>query len=339
MRWERALACIASAAAIGSLCACSNAGQPAKPDRYIDLTFPVAKTSTAPGSHVVDASGALWYVDGDRIVRASAPSAKQSVRDADARDGRLFWYANAVYVLGGDGTHLTRVGSTLRTDPLALPAQYAPAEGVIADAHHRWLVFAEQQRHQIAVLDVWKWYAERVPNGIDPFAAALAGGPHGKKYLVVADAARPFVAIENRWNKRSVVVSVPSNACFRATGRPWRVPVDVRGRDEDRTWATAGEHAVSIDLGSKKILRTWDLDGCAMRVLTAGPDNATLLVGARDGDSYSTSVVRIDRAGVHSLGQYGTVAGLIGGAWIDRYDRLWWYDAKAHAFVCRTPLA
>ena len=33
------------------------------------------------------------------------------------------------------------------------------------------------------------------------------------------------------------------------------------------------------------------------------------------------------------------VCGIAGGALIDRYDRLWWYDARAHAFVCRTPLA
>lgn len=339
MPWGRALVCIASIGAIAALCGCATVERFVKPNHYIDLQFPVGTSGSQQYPHVVDNGGALWYVDGDRIVRAAAPSLRQTVRDEDAKAGRLFWYDGAVYVLAGDGSRLTRFGSKLQADPSEVPSHYAPSEGVVADARHRWLVFAQERRHELAVVDEWKWYDESVNDAIDPFAAALAGGPKGKKYLVVADATKPIVAVKNRHNGRSVVIDLPDNACFSIYQHTWRVPVDVRGRDDYRTWATAGGHALSIDLSNKHILRVWELDGCAMRILGAGPDAATILLGTRHRDGYVTSVIRVDREGVHPLAQYGTVDGLAGGAWIDRYDRLWWFDAKTHAFVCRTPLA
>ena len=339
MPWLRALARAAWIGAVVVLSGCSTVERLAHPDRYIDLQFPVGKGNAQPYPHVVDRSGALWYIDGDRIVRATAPSRSQSLHDADVRSGRLFWYDGSVYVLDGDGTHLTRVGSGLHGDPTAVPERYAPAEGVIADSRHGWLVFAEAHPHELAVLDAWKWYGESIPSEVQPFAAALAGGPHGKKYLVVADASKPLIAVKNRSNGRSALVALPQNACFGDGDSAWRVPPDVRGRDDYRTWATAGEHVASIDLTTKHVLRVWDLAGCAMRILRADGNAATILVGSKGGNGFTTSIVRVDREGVHELGQYGRVDGLASGAWIDPYDRLWWYDAKAHAFVCRTPLA
>jgi hypothetical protein len=146
------------------------------------------------------------------------------------------------------------------------------------------------------------------------------------------------IAVKNRWNSRSVIVRLPDNGCFSNTNG-WKVPVDVRGRDQTKTWATSGNRVLSIDLPSKRILRTWDLDGCAMRILRADGDEVTVLVGSRGSNAFTSKVVRVDHGGVHAQDQYGTLDGLAGGAMIDRYDRLWWYDAKAHAFVCRTPLA
>jgi hypothetical protein len=117
------------------------------------------------------------------------------------------------------------------------------------------------------------------------------------------------------------------------------VPVDVRGRDGYRTWATDGQRVVSIDLLTKRILRTWDVDGCAMRILSADGNRAIVLLGSRGSGGFTSSVVRVDRQGVHALDEYGRLDGLAGGAVMDRYNRLWWFDPKAHSFVCRTPLA
>jgi hypothetical protein len=309
------------------------------PSRYIDLQYPVGKSDRQQYPHTVDANGALWYIDGDRLIRTTAPARREVVRDPDVKSGTLFWYDRAVYAVDGSGTTLSRVGYNLRVKPTQVPNSYAPVEGAIADAGHRWVVLAQTKPHQLAVLDVWKWYGERIPASIDPYASTLAGGPHGKKYLVVADARKPIVAIKNRRSGHSAIVAVPDNACFSDVSGAWNVPVDVRGRDGSRTWLTSGKHVLSIDLPSKKILRTWDVNGCAMRILRADGDEATILLGSHVSAGFASTVVRVDRDGVHALDQYGTLDGLAGGALIDRYERLWWYDAKARAFVCRTPLA
>ena len=328
---------LAFAALAGLLAACSRAAN--EPGQYIDLRYPVGKSAQQQYPHTVDATGALWYIDGDRLVRSTAPSRREVVRDPDVKSGTLFWYDRAVYAVDGSGTTLSRVGTKLHVEPTDVPDKYAPVEGAIADSRNRWVVLAQTKPHELAVLDVWKWYGERIPESIDPYASTLAGGAHGKKYLVVADASKPVVAIKNRWNGRSVIVRVADNACFSGSGRPWHVPVDVRGRDHTKTWATSGDHVLSIDLPSKRILRTWDLDGCAMRILRADANETTVLLGSRDKQGFASTVVRVDHDGVHQLDQYGRLDGLAGGAMIDGYDRLWWYDPKAHSFICRTPLA
>ncbi len=333
----RLLACAALA---GSLAACTAVEHLAsKPNRYIDLQYPVGRSTAQQYPHTVDAAGALWYIDGDRLVRSTAPQRREVVRAPDVKSGTLFWYDRAVYAVDGSGTTLSRVGSKLHIEATDVPRKYAPIEGAIADSRDRWVVLTQTKPHELAVLDVWKWYGERIPGTIDPYASTLAGGPHGKRYLVVADARKPVVAIKNRANGRSVIVRVPDNRCFAGYGGTWRVPVDVRGRDSTKTWVTTGSHVISIDLRDKRILRTWDVDGCAMRILRADGDETTVLLGSRDGTTFSSTIVRVDQRGVHSLDQYGKVDGLAGGAIIDRYDRLWWYDRKSHAFVCRTPLA
>lgn len=337
MPWVRMLACAALA---GSLAACTQVERLTNaPGRYIDLHYPVGSSARQQYPHTVDATGALWYIDGDTLVRTSAPSRRDVKHDPSVKSGTLFWYDRAVYAVDGSGTTLSRIGNRFHVEPVDVPDKYAPVEGAIADSRHRWVVLAQTKPHELAVLDAWKWYDERVPAAIDPYASTLAGGPHGKKYLVVADARKPSIAIKNRWNGRSVVVQLPGNACFSNTSGAWHVAVDVRGRDGTKTWATSGNHVASIDLPSKRILRTWDVDGCAMRILRADRDEATVLLANRSGNGFTSTIVRVDHGGVHSLDQYGTLDGLAGGALIDRYDRLWWYDAKAHAFVCRTPLA
>lgn len=333
----RALACAALA---GSFAACTAVERLAhKPGQYIDLHYPVGKSAQQQYPHTVDAAGALWYIDGDELVRSTAPSHRDVVHDADVKSGTLFWYDKAVYAVDGSGTALSRIGKKLHVEPTGVPRKFVPLEGAIADSRDRWVVLAQTKPHQLAVLDKWKWYDEHIPRSIDPYASTLAGGPHGKRYLVVADARKPIVAIKNRQNSRSVIVRLPDNACFSGSGRTWRVPVDVRGRDKSTTWATAGDRVVSIDLLSKRISRTWNVDGCAMRILRADAHETTVLLGSRDGNKFTSSVVRVDHDGVHQLDQYGRLDGLAGGAMIDGYDRLWWYDPKAHAFVCRTPLA
>jgi hypothetical protein len=330
----RLLACTVLA---GLLAACTALEHLAnRPSHYIDLRYPVGKSSQQQYPHTVDAAGALWYIDGDRLVRSTAPSRRDVVHDPDVKSGTLFWYDRSVYAVDGSGTTLARIGNELRVEPTDVPRKYAPVEGAIADSRNRWVVLSQTKPHELAVLDVWKWYGERIPGEIDPYASTLAGGPHGKRYLVVADAHKPVVAIKNRANGRSVIVRIPDNKCFSGE---WPEPVDVRGRDSTKTWATTGSHVISIDLRDKRIIRTWDVDGCAMRILRADADETTVLLGSHDGDSFSSTIVRVDQQGVHSLDQYGKVDGLAGGALIDRYDRLWWYDPKAHAFVCRTPLA
>lgn len=337
MPWLRLLACAALA---WSLAGCTAVERLTNgPSRYIDLHYPVGKSDRQQYPHTVDADGVLWYIDGDSVVRTSTPSRREILRDPEVKSGTLFWYDRAVYAVDGSGTSLSRIGDRLRVAARDVPSTFAPVAGAIADARHRWVVLAQTKPHKLAVLDVWKWYSERIPDSIDPYASTLAGGPHGKKYLIVADSRKPIVAIKNRWNGRSVVVKLADNACFTGSNGTWRVPVDVRGRDDSRTWATVGKHVVSIDLRSKRVLRTWDLDGCAMRILRADGDEVTVLLGSRASDGFASTIVRIDRDGIHALDQYGTLDGLAGDAMIDRYDRLWWYDSKSRAFVCRTPLA
>ncbi|HVA32813.1 MAG TPA: hypothetical protein VNG31_01620 [Candidatus Baltobacteraceae bacterium] len=308
------------------------------PVRYIDLKFPVAG-SAGQYAHTVDAAGALWFIDGDAIVRETGPSQRRIAHHPRIRSGSLFWYEGAVYAVDGDGRNMERFDKRLRAHAVPIPVRYAPVDGAVADARYRWVVLARPISHELAVLDVWKWYAERVPESIAPFAAALAGGPHGKKYLVVGDQRRPLVSIENRWYRGVRVVRVPDNVCFSNSGAGWHVPVDARGRDADRTWVTTGEHVASIELSTKRILRVWDAGGCAVHIVAANGDSATVVVASRDGDKYVSSLKRFDRAGVHSMPQYGRIAGVAGAALMDRYRRLWWFDPKAHAFICRTPLS
>ena len=131
-----------------------------------------------------------------------------------------------------------------------------------------------------------------------------------------------------------MVEPVADNAC----APDWRVPVDVRGRGEDRVWVTTGRHVVSIDLASKRPLRVWDLDVCALRIVMADRNEATIVAASREDSGYSSRFLRIDKQGVHELPEYGRIAGLVADVVADRYGRLWWYDRASGAFVCRTPL-
>ncbi len=320
---------------------CTNGGGPGSGgDRFIDLRFPVAARGAAPAySHAVDRTGTLWYLDGGTVVRESEPDRRRAIALPAARAGRIFWYGGAIYVLAGDGTQLFKIDSRLGASATAVPPAYAPLSGIVADARHRWIVAAQAAPNRLAVVDVWKWYAQPLPGGIEPFATSLAGGAHGKKYLVVADRRQPEVVVVNRWNQNVRFLRAPDNGCFAGTPGAFRVPVDVRGRDGARAWVSAGEHAASIDLPNAKTLRVWDLPGCAMQIVGADGAQATIVVSAPDGNArFATSVVRIDRDGVHPLAQYGRVDGLNPGMLLDAYGRLWWYDSAAHAFVCRTPL-
>jgi hypothetical protein len=305
--------------------------------RYTDVRFPVSG-ARRHYPHAVDGAGNLWYLAGDRVVRATSPAHRTSARDPSVRDGSLFAYAGAVYAVDGDGTALTRFGDRLHRNPVAVPRRYVPVEGGVADARHRWVVLAQSSPHRLAVIDVWKWYDERLPSAIAPFSASLAGGPHGKKYLVAGDQRRPLLVVKDRWTQRSVVVHLPSNACFGSGAGAWKVPVDVRGRDATRAWATSGSRALSVDLNDHRILRVWHLGGCAMHVLRAGAGFATILIAQRRDGRYVSSLVRVDRAGVEPLRQYGQIEGLAGGAMLDRNGRLWWFDSASNAFVRRTPV-
>jgi hypothetical protein len=322
--------------ALDLLAACSIAQRMLQPKaHYIDLRFDVG--AHAPQyPHAVDAAGGLWYLDGDEVVHASSPVRRSAQRLAGARAGAIFSYAGGVYVLNGSGTSLTRVDR--KGFAIAVPARYAPVAGAVADPRHGWVIFARSSR-DLALIDGWRWYGERVPKGISPFASTLAAGPHGKKYLVVGDQRLPEIAIKNRRSGRAVVVGVPENACFAKNAASWMVPVDVRGRDSYRAWATAGEHVVSIDVTTKQVLRVWDLDGCAMHVLAGNENRAIVMLATQDGERFVSSLVQVDRDGVHPLRQYGTVDGIAAGPLFDAYDRFWWFDAKGDAFICRTPLS
>jgi hypothetical protein len=316
-----------------------NAIRPAH-GHYFDVRFPVAKvTAGAAYPRTVDPYGILWYIDGGEIVRQPQPKRIEVVRARDARSGNIFWYANAIYVLNGDGTHFTRIDRHLHAVSIRVPSAYSPLEGAVADARHRDIIAARASTRELAVVDVWKWYRERLPDGIQPFATTLAGGPHGKKFLVVGDQSGAAIVVKNRHTGRSAFVQLPQNACFSAGDASLRVPVDVRGRDWYRTWATSGERAASIDLRTGRVLRVWELPGCAMQILASDPHAAVLLIGVSADRRYSSSLARIDRRGVHLLTQYGQIAGLGAGAILDRFNRLWWFDPSANAFVCRTPLS
>jgi hypothetical protein len=306
--------------------------------RYVDAVFPVAKpTSQRSYPHVVDGYGALWYIDGNAVVRQTQPQSFHVVPDGDAHAGNIFWYDGDVWVLDGDGKSIQRIGRRYRVLTLPIPAAYAPVEGVVADARHRGLVLAESAPHQLAVVDTWKWYAEPLPQGIDPFSTALAGGPQGKKYLIAGDQHNASIAIKNRWNHSTVFLDLPGNACF-AGSSALHVPVDVSGRDARRAWVTSGEHVLSVDLENKRILRDWDLDGCAMQIVQAGPKSAVVLTSVPSGNGYTSSLVRVDRQGVQSMAQYGQIPGLGPGSQLDRFGRLWWFDAARNSFVVRTPI-
>jgi len=304
--------------------------------QFVDLRF-TAGSSQRGYAYAVDRAGALWYLDGRNAVRQTSPVRREAIGVSGAQSGTIFSYDGAIYVLAGDGATLTRLdGLHVRT--AYIPSPYVPAEGAVADARHRWIVFAQAQPGRLAVVDVWRWYAHRLPSGIAPFASALAGGPHAKKYLIVGDERRPLVAIENRWTNRALLMSVADNTCFSSDGSPWQVPVDVRGRDSESAWVSSGTHVASIDLSTKRSLRVWNLEGCAMRLLGADADRALVLVAALQGGDFTSFVVRVDRNGARRLASYGEIAGIPAGAILDGYDRLWWYDPKAHSFYCRTPL-
>ncbi|MBV8489820.1 MAG: hypothetical protein JO199_04745 [Candidatus Eremiobacteraeota bacterium] len=154
----------------------------------------------------------------------------------------------------------------------------------------------------------------------------------------MGDRRQALVAIENRWNHGYAFVHPPDNGCFAGSAQRLQAPVDVRGRDESRAWISSGTHVVSIELATKKTLRTWDLDGCAMQIVAADSDAVTVAIASVSGDGYVMSLERVDRAGVHTLDRYGHIDGLNSGAELDRFGRLWWLDSKAGAFVCRTPV-
>jgi hypothetical protein len=319
---------------------CTSALNQLAPKPYFDVRFPVAKVSaSASYPRTVDPSGVLWYIDDDEIVRQWQPKRFEVIRDRRVRSGTIFWYAGAVYVLDGDGMHFTRVFRRRHTVAVRIPPKVTPLVGAVADDTHRYIIAARATPHALAVADVWRWYSERLPAGVDPFAAALGGGPHGKKFLVVGDQLGSSLVLKDRQSGRVAYVQLPSNACFSDSAATLRVPVDVRGRDRYRVWATSGNHAVSIDLRTNRILRLWDLPGCAMRILGAGPRSVVILVASSSGDGYSSSVARVDMHGVHRLPQYGEIHGLRSGAILDRFQRLWWFDRASNAFICRTPVS
>jgi hypothetical protein len=322
--------------ALAVLTACSVTQRLLQPKAsYIDLRFGVGGHAQQY-SHTVDVAGGLWYLDGGEVIHQSSPARRYTVPLGAARSGAIFSYQGGVYVLNGNGTSLTRVDQKDVT--VDVPARYTPVEGAVADSRHRWVIFARSAR-DLALVDVWRWYGERVPDGISPFASTLAAGPHGKKYLLVGDQRLPEIAIENRWTKRAVLMNVPENLCFSRNGSSWMVPVDVRGRDSYRAWISAGEHVASIDLASKRIMRVWDLDGCAMHILAADQKRAIVMVVEQSGARFASSLEQVDQEGVHPLRQYGKVDGIAAGPLLDGYDRFWWFDAKSKAFICRTPLS
>jgi len=148
-----------------------------------------------------------------------------------------------------------------------------------------------------------------------------------------------LVAVIDRRYAEIGFMRSPPNGCFAGTRSALQVPVLVHARDGGRAWVAAGEHVATIDLAKRRTLRTWDLDACAMQIVAGDARSAILMVSRPDGSGrYSTSAIRVDLAGVHALPQYGRIAGLDPDTLLDGYDRLWWYDTSAHAFVCRTPL-
>jgi hypothetical protein len=335
LRWAAAGTLVAAIAIATAGCA-----RPPARERYIDIRFPVATRTTGSAlPRTVDDSGALWYVNGDEIVREQSPGRRRVLVRPSVRFGKIFWYDRAVYVLDGDGKRFARIDSAMHARVVPIPPQYAPVDGVAADWQHRAIVALGNSFKKIAVVDAWRWYRERAPIGIEPFAATTAGGPHGKAYLVVGDRSKPLVAIARRPGGRSELVRLPGNRCFAGGGAPpMNERVDVRGRDERRVWASSGEHVSSVDLPGRHVLRTWDIDGCAMQIVAAGPDGATVMVSSASNDRYRSALVRVDPAGVHALAQYGYIDGLAPAVLLDRFERLWWYDVRGKAFVCRTPL-
>ena len=320
--------------------AANRAASSSQTSRFVDVHYPMPSASPAIAlPHAVDGTGALWYIHGQDVVREPEPGRRQVATVSGAASGNLFWYDNSLFVLTGDGKNFVRVGKDLGGTPVPVPSAFVPAAGVIADARHRALIVAQSSPSHLGVVDVWKWYDETLPEGIAPFAASLAGGPHGKRFLVVGDQRGAFVLVKNRWNAKYAFVQLPENTCFAASASPVHVPVDVRGRDGDRTWVATGEHVLTIELSTKKILRVWDTGGCATRIVDADADSATVLVSApSDKGGFTSSVVRVDREGVHPQTQYGQIDGLGPAATIDRFGRLWWFDTATNAFVCRTPL-
>jgi hypothetical protein len=310
-----------------------------KQDQYLDVRFPIAKVdgqTTYP--HVVDEMGTLWYLDGARIVRQPRPTSFHILRDHNAQSGVIFWYAGFVYMLDGDGKRFTRVGMHLRTKSVSIPPAETPVDGITADALHRDIVAAQPAPHEVAVVDGWRWYEEHLPSDVDPFTAVLGGGPHRKQYLLAADARSTSVAIKDRQRGGTVFVDLPSNECFAGTSSTLRVPVDLQGRDARRAWATSGEHVVTFDLLTKRILRIWDPGGCAMHIVRATASSVVVVVSTTTANGYVSSVVKIDQGGAHPLASYGEVAGLGASASMDRFGRLWWFDHGSNSFICRTPV-
>lgn len=328
----------AFAAFVPAVVACSPPAPPVQ--HYVDITYPVARRAGSPLAypHAVDVSGALWYLDGKRLVRATQPQRQRSMRDPALRGGIVFWYDGAVNVLHSGGRRITRIGARFHESDRMVPADIAPLEGVIADAAHRSMVAAVPARHEIAVADGWRWFAIRLPTGIRAGSGVLAGGPHRKRFLVAGDVSRPLVAILNRANGSVGLLDLPDNMCFASTVVPLREPVGVKGRDSDRVWVTSGSHVLSIEMPTRTILRQWTVPGCATQIVMAAPEAAWVMTAAATGDGYRSSVVRVDPQGVTEIPGYGTIDALAPPASIDGFGRLWWFDATAHAFIARTPL-
>jgi hypothetical protein len=307
--------------------------------QYLDVRFPLAKADGQTAyPHVVDPMGTLWYLDGARIVRQPRPGVYHILRDASAQSGAIFWYAGFVYLLDGDGKRFTRVGMHLRTKTTPIPAAETPVDGITADALHHDFIAAQPAPHQVAVVDGWRWFEEHLPDEVDPFTAVLAGGPHRKQYLLAADARSTSVAIKDRHRGETVFVDLPDNACFAGTASTLRVPVDLQGRDARRAWATSGEHVVTFDLETKRILHVWDPGGCAMHVLRASAQAVVIVVTTTSNRGYVSSLAKVDDFGVHPLPSYGEIPGIGATASMDRFGRLWWYDHASKSFICRTPV-
>jgi hypothetical protein len=260
--------------------------------------------------------------------------------DSDLRGGVVFWYENAIYVLHSGGKRFTRVDDrTMHEKVFAVPAALTPLFGVQADSRIGALVATPAQPGAAAVADGWKWSAQPLPHAFAPLALSLAGGPHGKRYVVAADAAASRIAIADRRTGGIAVVGIPDRRCALEGHDTQTPPIGLKPRDVDRVWVSSGAQLASVGLSERRVLRAWDLPGCATQLLDGTPDRAVVAVATSPGGgAFRTSLVSVDPSGVYDLAEYGFIDAFAPAALIDRFGRLWWFDGASQSFMSRTPL-